>query len=67
MQGRDVEPIQFRTTVTFEEIGGKTRLSMRGVFPSAAERDRVIKEYGADKGMVQTLGRLSDYVSKMSS
>jgi len=63
----DVEPVQFRTTVTFEDVGGKTKLSMRGVFPSAAERDRVIKEYGADKGMIQTLGRLSDYVSKMSS
>jgi uncharacterized protein YndB with AHSA1/START domain len=63
----DVEPVQFRTTVTFDDLGGKTRLSMRGVFASAAERDRVIKEYGADKGMVQTLGRLSDYVSKMSS
>ena len=65
--GDDVEPVQFRTTVTFEDLGGKTRLSMRGVFPSAAERDRVIKEYGADKGMIQTLDRLSDYVSKMSS
>ncbi len=63
----DVEPVQFRTTVTFEDLGGKTRLSMRGVFPSAAERDRVIKEYGADKGMIQTLSRLSDYVAKMSS
>jgi uncharacterized protein YndB with AHSA1/START domain len=63
----DVEPVQFRTTVTFEDRGGKTRLTLRGVFPSAAERDRVIKEYGADKGMIQTLGRLSDYVSKMSS
>jgi uncharacterized protein YndB with AHSA1/START domain len=63
----DVEPVQFRTTVTFEDLGGKTKLSMRGVFPSAAERDRVIKEYGADKGMAQTLARLRDYVSKMSS
>ena len=63
----DVEPVQFRTTVTFEDLGGKTRLSMRGVFPSAAERDRVIRKYGADKGMVQTLARLREYVSKMSS
>jgi len=63
----DVEPVQFRTTVTFEDLGGKTKLTMRGVFSSAAERDRVVKEYGADKGMIQTLGRLNDYVSKMSS
>jgi len=65
--GNDVEPVQFRTTVTFEDIGGRTRLTMRGVFPSAAERARVIKEYGADKGLVQTLSRLGDYVSKLAS
>ena len=35
----------------------------RSDFPSAAERDRLIKEYGADKGLVQTMARLDDYVS----
>jgi uncharacterized protein YndB with AHSA1/START domain len=65
--GDDVEPVQFRTTVTFEDIGGRTRLTMRGVFPSSAERDRVIREYGADKGLVQTLTRLGEYVAKMVS
>ena len=65
--GEDVEPVQFKVTVTFEELGGKTRLTMRGVFPSAAERDRVIKEYGADKGLVQTLARLGAYVAAMAS
>jgi uncharacterized protein YndB with AHSA1/START domain len=63
----DVEPVKFRTTVTFEDLDGKTRLTMRGVFPSAAERDRVVKEYGADKGMVETLGRMTDYVAKMAT
>jgi uncharacterized protein YndB with AHSA1/START domain len=65
--GEDVEPVQFKTTVTFEDVGGgsnrKTRITMRGDFPSAAERDRVIKEYGADKGLVQTLARLEQHVS----
>ena len=63
--GGDVEPVQFTTTVTFEDLGGKTRLTMRGVFPSAAERERVIKEYGADKGLVQTLSRLGEYLATM--
>ncbi len=31
-----------------------------------SNRDRVIKEYGADKGLVQTLARLSDYVAAMA-
>jgi len=64
--GGDVEPVQFRTTVTFEDLGGKTRLTMRGQFPSAAERERVIREYGADKGLVQTLARLADYLAKQA-
>jgi uncharacterized protein YndB with AHSA1/START domain len=63
----DTEPVQFRTTVTFEDIGGKTKLTMRGVFPSAAERERVIKDYHAAKGMEQTLARLDDYVLKMAT
>jgi hypothetical protein len=57
----------FKTTVTFEDLsGGKTRLTLRGAFPSAEERDRVIKEYGADKGLVQTLARLGGYVATMA-
>ncbi len=65
--GDDVEPVQFRTTVTFDDIGGtQTRLTLHAVFPSAAERDRVIKEYGADKGAVQTLSRLADYVAALT-
>jgi hypothetical protein len=39
---------------------------LRAVFPSASERDRVIKEYGADKGAVQTLSRLADYVATIT-
>ena len=62
--GDDVERVQFRTTATFEEIGrGTTRLTLHAVFPSAEERDRVIREYGADSGALQTLARLADYVA----
>jgi uncharacterized protein YndB with AHSA1/START domain len=62
----DVEPVQFRTTLTFDDLGGKTRVTLRGVFPSAEERARVIKGYGADKGLVQTLARLDEYVVSMN-
>jgi uncharacterized protein YndB with AHSA1/START domain len=64
--GDDVEPVQFRVTVTFEDLGGKTRLTMRGVFPSAAERDRVVKDYGAAEGAKQTLARLAAHLDTMS-
>jgi hypothetical protein len=61
-----VEPVKFRSIVTFEDIGSKTRLTLKGTFPSAAERARVIAEYGADKGMGQTLSRLGQYVEAQS-
>jgi uncharacterized protein YndB with AHSA1/START domain len=55
----EVEPVEFVSTVTFDEADGKTQLTMRLVFPSAAERDRVAREYGGH----QTLGRLDDYLA----
>jgi uncharacterized protein YndB with AHSA1/START domain len=62
--GDDVEPVQFNTTVIFEDLGGnKTRITWHGRFPSAAERDRVIKEYGADKGLVETMARLAEHLA----
>ena len=65
--GDDVEPVQFTQTVTFEDVGGKTRLVWRGEFPTAAERARVIKDYGADKGLAQTIARLAQYVIELNA
>jgi uncharacterized protein YndB with AHSA1/START domain len=65
--GDDVEPVQFRATVTFEEIDAKrTRITLHALFPSAEERARVIREYGADKGATETLSRLADYVATLA-
>lgn len=62
--GEDVKPVQFTQTLTFDVLGkGKTRLTWHGTFPSVEERTRVIKEYGADKGLVQTMARLADFVA----
>src|SRR5262249_50890690 len=62
--GDDVDPAQFTQTVTFQDLGnGQTRLTWHGKFASAEERARVIREYGADKGLVQTMARLADYVA----
>jgi uncharacterized protein YndB with AHSA1/START domain len=63
----DVEAVQFRTTVTFEDLGrDRTRLTLHAVFPSAAERERVIKVYRADKGALETLSRLADHLAKLT-
>ena len=61
--GDDVEPVQFHTTVTFEDLGGKTRLTLRAQFPTADARDRVVREFGAAEGAVQTIERLADYLA----
>lgn len=62
----DVEPVQFSVTVTFEAIGrNRTRLTMHMLFPTAAERDRVAKEYGAVEGAQQTFNRLGAYLKEM--
>ena len=65
--GKDVEPVNFEVTVTFKEQGGKTRLDMRMVFPSAKARTHVIETYGAFEGLKQHLGRLEEYLAKVPS
>jgi uncharacterized protein YndB with AHSA1/START domain len=58
----DDDPREFHTTVTFEERGGKTSLTMRTRFASAEMRDYVVREIGAIDGANQTLGRLAGYL-----
>jgi uncharacterized protein YndB with AHSA1/START domain len=55
----------FIGTWTFEAVGGKTRVTIHMVFPSAAQRDIVVKEYGAIEGGKQTLERLSEHLPEM--
>ncbi|MGI8527780.1 MAG: hypothetical protein ACR2K5_16730 [Pseudolabrys sp.] len=38
-------------------------MTWRGTFATAQDRDRVIRDYGADKGLVQTMSRLADYLA----
>ncbi|MBI3675159.1 MAG: SRPBCC domain-containing protein [Proteobacteria bacterium] len=40
---------------------------MHAVFPSKEERDRVIREYGAEEGGHQTVGRLAAYLGALSA
>lgn len=62
----DLEPVKFSQTVSFEDLGqGRTRVLWHGVFPNAEMRDFVIKEYGADKGLTETMARLGGYVAAM--
>ncbi|MGB2670319.1 MAG: SRPBCC family protein [Candidatus Acidiferrum sp.] len=58
--GDGIDAVKFRSTVTFAEMGGKTNVTLRMVFATAAERDFVIKKHGAIEGGKQTLARLAE-------
>jgi uncharacterized protein YndB with AHSA1/START domain len=53
---------QFRSLVTFAPQGGKTEVSIRLTFPTAAMRNEVVSKYGAIEGGHDTLERLDAHV-----
>ena len=55
-----LEPMHHGTTVLFEEIGSRTKVTFSLIFTSAEMRDMVVREYKADEGGLQTLGRLAE-------
>jgi uncharacterized protein YndB with AHSA1/START domain len=63
--GEEGDPNKFNVVVTFEELGDKTRLTMRSIFATAAARDYVVKEFGAIEGGNQTIDRLEQELTKM--
>lgn len=64
--GSDVEGDagQFQVMVTFAEKGGKTELTMRMLFATAAQRDETV-EFGAIEGANQTLDRLAEHLANI--
>jgi uncharacterized protein YndB with AHSA1/START domain len=49
---------------TFEAEGKKTKVTIRQIYQTAADRDLIVKEYNAIEGGKQTLGRLAEYLKK---
>jgi uncharacterized protein YndB with AHSA1/START domain len=60
------EPVTFETTVTFADEQGKTRLTLRMLFPSLEEREYVVKKHGAVEGCNQMFGKLAQYLQTMA-
>lgn len=58
----EIDPQVFHVTVTFEELDGKTKLTMNTTFSSAEELEKVIKEFGALEGGNQTLNKLEEHM-----
>jgi len=57
------EPVEFETTVTFEEHGGKTMLTLHMLFPTAEVRDQNVEKYHSIEGGEQTLARLAEQLA----
>ena len=55
----------FDVTVTFEDRGDKTEITLKTVLPTKEQRDWVIENVGAIEGAKQTLARLDETVSKL--
>jgi uncharacterized protein YndB with AHSA1/START domain len=63
--GRKGDPgAQFEATWTFEAQEGKTKLTLRMVFATAAARELIVKTYNAIEGGNQTLGRLAETLAR---
>ncbi len=60
------EDEQFHVTVTFvEQANSMTELTMTSRFKSAADLEKVVKEYGAIEGAKSTLNRLEEQLATM--
>jgi uncharacterized protein YndB with AHSA1/START domain len=65
LHGEDVDddPTAFRVTVTFQDLGGRTRLTSRMVFPTAEQRDAGV-QFGAVELGQQTMERLAEHLAQ---
>lgn len=66
LHGEDVDddPGAFHVTVTFDDLGGRTRVTQRMVFKNKAQRDGVIS-FGAIELGQQTMARLAAHLETM--
>lgn len=60
--GAESEDYNFYVSVFFEEVGGKTLLTMKSVFKSEAIIDELNRKVNAIEGGKQTLNRLGNYL-----
>ena len=65
--GGDSDRVVFQAVITLDDLGEQTRVTLHSTFFTAAERDLVVKEYGAIEGGKQTLARLDDYLRTLQT
>ncbi len=64
--GDGTEDELFRVSVSLEQQGRETKLTMRMLFNTAEELEKTVKEYGAIEGAQSTLSRLEDQIPKVT-
>jgi len=56
---------KFHVTVTFDDEGDRTKVTMRMLFDTAEEHHKVVEQYGAIEGAKQTFARLAEHLTRM--
>ena len=54
--------VQFRSTVTFVQQGGQTKITLQMVFKTPDDRAYVVEKFGAIEGGIQHLARLNEFL-----
>jgi uncharacterized protein YndB with AHSA1/START domain len=62
VHGDPGQPNLFTTTVIFVDQGDKTEVTFHAIFPTPADREMAVKEFGAIEGGNQTLDRMEAIV-----
>ena len=63
--GREgAEPVHLHKTITWEDEGNGTRLTMRNQFGSRELRDENVRTYGSIKGGRDLFERLTNFLAK---
>ncbi|MBB3674747.1 SRPBCC family protein [Modestobacter versicolor] len=62
---RPGDPDAFESVITFAPDGAATRVEMRTVFATRAQRDEAVERYSAIEGGRQTLANLATYVTEV--
>ncbi len=57
-------PVLFDATVTFEEVGAGTRVTMHAVFPTADDLKFLVENYRAIESAEETLANLAEYLAE---
>ncbi len=60
----DGERVWFEVSVTFQEAGGGTLVTLRQLFPSKESRDEVVEKSGAIEGGKQHFAKLEAYIKE---